>query len=101
MLDSAVADALDVDLLGFAQLATVLALGDGAAFLLYFEKGTVKVFARGRAVALYAGFTGNEHMSSRASERTPRRIPSVFFITDNLGDVVSQWGGKPRRCDVP
>jgi hypothetical protein len=58
VVDSAVADALDVDLLCFTEFAAMLALGDGAAFLLYFEKGTVVVFARGGPVALYAGFTG-------------------------------------------
>lgn len=52
----ALADALDVDLLGFAQLATVLALSDRPALLLDFEEGAVKVFAGGRPVALDAGF---------------------------------------------
>jgi len=56
-LGSALANALDVDLLGLTKLATVFALGDGAALLFDLEERPVKVLAGRGAVALYARFT--------------------------------------------
>lgn len=67
MLETALADALYMDLLGLAQFATVLTLGNRTAFLLDFKQGTVKVLARGGSMTLYAGFT------------------SVFFAADDHG----------------
>ena len=49
------ADALDMDLSSFAELATVLALSHWTALFLDLKKGTVGVLAGGGAVALDAG----------------------------------------------
>ena len=46
----------DMNLFCFPQLATVIALGDGATFLLNLEQRTVGVFAVGRPVPLNARF---------------------------------------------
>jgi hypothetical protein len=51
------AEAFDVDLFSFAELAAVVALGDWPAFLFYFEKGTVGVSACGGPVSFDAGLT--------------------------------------------
>lgn len=61
----ALADAFYVDLLGFAEFSTVLALSDRSTFLLYFEEWAIKVFAGGRPMAFDASFAG------------------VFFVADN------------------
>lgn len=59
------ADALDVHLLRLAQLAAVLALRHGAAFLFDFEEGAVGVLAGGGAVAFDACFAGGAEPGSR------------------------------------
>ena len=51
------AHAFDVDLFRLAELTAVLALCHRASLFLYFEEGTIGVFARGGAVSLDTGLT--------------------------------------------
>lgn len=55
-----------MDLLGFPELSTFLALGDRTALLLDLKKRSIVVMTGGRAVAFDAGFTCGRILQIRA-----------------------------------
>lgn len=77
------ADALHVHLAGLPQLSAVVALGDGAAFLLDFKQGTIGVLAGRRAVAFDAGFARGTRRSAQAGARGEERgrAHQAYFLS--------------------
>ena len=75
-----------MDLLCLAKLSAVLALGNGASFLLDLVQGAVDVLAVRRAVTLDAGLAGGERGSGvrpkqvNVGEETG--IPGILLVTD-------------------
>jgi hypothetical protein len=82
-----VAGAFGMDLLGLAELATLCALGDGAALFLDFEEGTVCVMAGGRSVPLYARLAGWGLAAGPSAGGGAGGVPGKLFVIDiDLGD---------------
>ena len=95
------AHAFDVDLFRLAELTAVLALCHRASLFLYFEEGTIGVFARGGAVSLDTGLTGYDEI--RCANRMEPFVNSPCVLLVRYEDLppmtVSNMIGPQRHRD--